>query len=376
MDITMSLWNKVSVLTEAQAAGGSGHIDPEQIICKGWEFQKTDDGLVHPQRANIEVGHTYKLLDTKTGEELTGVAELSVDAYGNSGIMVVFGGYLMLAVLPQEQAEKYGIGTFMSYIGEGTVDFPKSLTVDIIRAETTHPINPKFLPDGGVGYIEPGKVYTYDGNPDVVEQVTIGELRTTAAYIVSNAPHLDSIVSVTATAMNGTQLTATAEEMQLSTYGGAEMLTYQLAGYGTLPVAFWSNGELYAFYSADIGYCSRIEFAETIRTIDPKFLPQSSGNNAAGATNDFMVSLPRVILSDDVDNITTAESNLLEAAWETGLPCIIECRDWENNGRKCVCATRVQPDGDYAEFRLGCGEWPKVRRLSSGKWAYQWGGEA
>ena len=331
--------------------------------------------LVHPQRANIDVGCKYKL--TNGTDTLEGVAETIPDAAVDA-MTIIFGGLVQMVVVPEELVEEMGVGTLLVAVGVdgeyGTDANPAVWT--LYRAETIHTIDPKYLPDGGVGYIEPGKVYTYDGNPKVVEQVTIGELRTTAAYIVSNAPHLDSVVSVTATAMNGEQLTATAEEMQLITYGGAEMLTYKLAGYGTLPVAFWSNGELYAFYSADIGYCSRIEFAETIRTIDPKFLPQSSGNNAPGATNDFMVSLPRVILSDDVDNITTAESNLLDAAWETGLPCIIEYRDWENNGRKCVCATRVQPDGDYAEFHFDRFEWPKVRRTSGGKWAYQWGAEA
>ena len=132
-------------------------------------------------------------------------------------------------------------------------------------AETIHPINPKYLPEGGVGHTEK-EVYTYDGNGSTetldkwqMYKITDGEIE------------LSTIVRVVATAGNQT-IEAAKDELIIETYNTGVQKVYVKYEGATWPIIMLYGG---TWILDDSGvYVSRIE-TETIHPIDQKYLPDN-----------------------------------------------------------------------------------------------------
>lgn len=136
------------------------------------------------------------------------------------------------------------------------------------------PIGFKFpkvkVSDGGAGYAEPGAVYTFDGNAEGKE-IYDWEVK-----IADVAPDLNNLVKVVSFE-GGQQLEIKKADFEVVTADGGQAAVYQ----ETAMVAVY-DGALWVFCNpeAEGYYVSRIEFAETIHTIDPKYLPSSVATKA------------------------------------------------------------------------------------------------
>lgn len=125
---------------------------------------------------------------------------------------------------------------------------------------------------GGVGYAEPGKVYTYDGQAEDLVTLEVGNTTLTYAHVANNAPHLATMVNATASTYDGERVTVSKEDCTLQKFEDGKEAVFVNIGFGSIPFAVWVEGDLYVYSYPSFGYCSRLEFAETIHPIDPKFL--------------------------------------------------------------------------------------------------------
>ena len=167
--------------------------------------------------------------------------------------------------------------------------------------------------DEKAGYVETTAPITFDGDETGKEVlstnegkfVTIGkvdglDLNTVASVTLRSRLYDDAFV------LEKQHMTVqTVENTQGLRYTNAEL---EMEG---LLLALIVNGYLAVLSDLnDTDYVARIEFAETIHTIDPKFLPG--------------VCLPVVELSTAVGGaLTEAESAKLNEVAATGLPCVI-----------------------------------------------------
>lgn len=119
------------------------------------------------------------------------------------------------------------------------------------------------------GYVEPGKVYTYDGKAEKVE--TVGNY--TYAIIATDAPSLSELTKAVGTFADGSTVEFSKEELSFETLGESiEAASATLMGM-TVPLIVWEDGVLLVYSMEGVGYGSRVEFAETVVPIDPKFTP-------------------------------------------------------------------------------------------------------
>ena len=159
------------------------------------------------------------------------------------------------------------------------------------------------------------KVFTYDGKAEELEKFPDISEQYTYAKIAKDAPSLHTLKKIGGTFANGSQIEASAEELTIETAidGDAEVAYMTYMG-STVPFLVYSMGNLFVYSMAGFGYCSKVEFAETIVPIDPKYLPG--------------VCLPVVELSTVVSAgaaLTEREMALLSAAYATGKPVVVSC---------------------------------------------------
>lgn len=126
-----------------------------------------------------------------------------------------------------------------------------------------------------VGYTEPGKVFTFDG--DTTGKYVVGNM-----VKLSDAPlDLTKVKSVTVTGIESTPITYDASALTVVDIEAGSYLALD-----DLPTVLYcpedtfnDEGEeipkgTYTFFDVGI-YVSRVEFEETIHPIDPKYLPES-----------------------------------------------------------------------------------------------------
>jgi hypothetical protein len=113
---------------------------------------------------------------------------------------------------------------------------------------------------------EPGAVYTFDGNAEGKEFNENGS----QVKIADVSPDLNKLVKVVGL-MGGQQLEIPKADFEVRTFSDG----VQAAIYQETAMVSVNDGALWVFCNPDAeGYfVSRIEFAETIRPIDPKYIP-------------------------------------------------------------------------------------------------------
>ena len=145
----------------------------------------------------------------------------------------------------------------------------------------------KAYSDSKGGYVEPAKVLTFDGNIEGKEQFSSDELGF-FVKISNEVPDPDSIVSYThVMEVNGEIIGGSImQKGEFTLQGDSAIYTIQdyseiinvIGAAQDVPEDGITKG-LYVRYRTDTtmrGYVSRIELAEIIHTIDPKFLPPMS----------------------------------------------------------------------------------------------------
>lgn len=166
------------------------------------------------------------------------------------------------------------------------------------------------------GYVEPGKVYTFDGNAEETENYN-GIIY---AKIASTAPNLHNVTKAVYTAPDGSTVEILAENMNVEDIYGGQRIIASMMGQN-ISVIVLDDAGLWGYAQPGYGYCSLIEFAETIHPIDPKYLPG--------------VCLP-VVEIGDMDAITASESVAFTAAAENGLPCVVKWFSEDGTGMSTV----------------------------------------
>lgn len=146
-----------------------------------------------------------------------------------------------------------------------------------------HPIDPKYLPEGGVGYT--GKsVITFDGNPEGLPSF-LGYCR------ISDIVDLNTVANITGV-MNGELVTITSDMFEVrklselaadAIYMKDNSFNFPTDAY--FVICFRENVDnnipsgLYVFCNPDYNsYVSRVEFAGVIHPIDPKYLGNAMPN--------------------------------------------------------------------------------------------------
>lgn len=134
--------------------------------------------------------------------------------------------------------------------------------------------------NGQIGYTEPNRVYTFDGNPE--GHITDGNL----VKISDDRPDYYDLISITTYADNGGEITYYRENNEL--FGGGMVSGNQYAiliasnshmdirddsGFYAFEVR--SDG-LYAYTRPNLNnwYASRIEYAGIVHTIKPEYIPE------------------------------------------------------------------------------------------------------
>lgn len=195
-----------------------------------------------------------------------------------------------------------------------------------VTVETIHPIDPKYLPKGGVGY-EESTVLTHDGNNEGKE-VLAGDFPFAR---IADVIDPTAIVEITML-FNGTTLNITADELTITGNDYYKAVSYA----GNAGIMIWYEGNTagasagtYVVSSLEAQtYVSRI-VCKTTHKIEQKFLPG--------------VCLPVVELSTtlpaDVGGFTADESaQLIEAAKSKcfillfNTACAALCRPYEEDG--------------------------------------------
>lgn len=134
--------------------------------------------------------------------------------------------------------------------------------------ESSNKIKQDLYESGGIGYTEPGKVYAFDG--DASGKVVGGNL----VKISDDAPDLKKTTKIvfyngTETEVSPDIYTFIDEGMQ----GFTDPHNPDVIFIASIPVGDDEFPAGLYVYCDDELYVSRIEFAETIHPIDPKYLP-------------------------------------------------------------------------------------------------------
>jgi hypothetical protein len=149
-----------------------------------------------------------------------------------------------------------------------------STWVSQIETETIVPIDPRVLPEGGVGYIEQGRILTIDDAMDVVKGL--------GYYVSVEAVDLSRVTKV-----------SRIENGELREYGSRDWLLYTEGPVTALIINRDDGTRLYLVLSSPVlidddipvgtylvgdvessDYTKSIEFGEVIHPIDPKYLPE------------------------------------------------------------------------------------------------------
>ena len=125
--------------------------------------------------------------------------------------------------------------------------------------------------------VEPSKVFTYDGGEDA-EFLYVGSGSLRVATLSKDSFDLSGIKRIKCKfASTGQELEFVEGDYTLIDFGEFKALQVSL-GNQTAPVVFsHPMGGLYGYAQEGFGYCSYVEFAETVHPIDPKYLPECIG---------------------------------------------------------------------------------------------------
>jgi hypothetical protein len=147
-------------------------------------------------------------------------------------------------------------------------------TVAIYKIEETTiiPIDPKYLPEGGVGYMKK-EVYTFDGDPS--EKVTVDNGVYLRVRITPNTPDLNNLIK--GSGLNqGVPTELSKDSISIAVEDGVQMAISSALGplvwRVTTPTDLFTESGLYVACYENT-YITRLEFTETAVPIDPKFIP-------------------------------------------------------------------------------------------------------
>ena len=166
--------------------------------------------------------------------------------------------------------------------------------------------------------ITPGKVYTYDGKAEELETFEGLVPGVTYALIATDAPSLTELTKAVGTFADGSKLEFSKEELRIEVTDAGEVAYATLNGM-TMPLIIAGAGKMYVYSVEGVGYGSRVEFAETVHPIDPKFLPEGLGGGMP------VVKLTTV-LGEEAATFTPEETAALMAVMETGMPCVVRLK--------------------------------------------------
>ena len=232
-----------------------------------------------------------------------------------------------------------------------------------ILEESITPISGKYLPKGGVGYTEPGKSITWDGNTDgkVVILDTIVQMSTEPI-------DLYSIKSISYTTFNGESHTVDVqhEAVKIETGGLLQVLT--IADEPSVFVCledhrnnifeeYFLKGTY--FVKLPTNYTSAIQCAETVHPINPKYLPG--------------ICLPIVKLTTDIPIVgndvefTETEGALLAAAVTSEVPIIISCT-FDSKPLVAIFNYSIDTDGTIVLFTKVAAYTLQILGFDDGVW--------
>lgn len=153
MDMEQALWNKVSTLTEAQAAGGSGRVEPGRVIVDDGSL---DGKEVHPAMDGAFYKVTDEVLDLSKVKFVTGTVdgmEMTTTYFATDNTMtanylypIMNGEVHDMFIVVVETADREADSG--EPVSAGTYILNTGAPWRIEFAETIHTIDPKFLPGG------------------------------------------------------------------------------------------------------------------------------------------------------------------------------------------------------------------------------------
>lgn len=202
-----------------------------------------------------------------------------VDISGGAGHALVIGNQALLDADESEDTgewfmilEVFQEGEWLSIPlwGIPSISATDSITANVTSsAEIVHTINPKYLPEGGVGYTEPAKVLTCDGDTNG-KNVYGYECRVSPKVF-----DLSTFATITMI-VNGEGMTLTKEQWIVSGgYVTADGIGSEREGnIVSTHQEPWGDNYPVGTYVVCVGhfYVSRIEFPETVHTINPVYL--------------------------------------------------------------------------------------------------------
>ena len=183
----------------------------------------------------------------------------------------------------------------------------------------------------------PSKVFTYDGNAEETQE--IGGI--TYAKIADTAPDLHNVTKAVYTAPNGSTIEYSSEKLTVEDLGSGQIIKASL-GSTTGTVIILDQSGLWVYAQPGFGYCSYVEFAETIVPIDQKYLPG--------------VCLPVVELSADTmtaiftsgsANATAEEASVIISAKNALVPL---CVRGNFNGMVFAVTASLSSDGNSTGY--------------------------
>lgn len=128
---------------------------------------------------------------------------------------------------------------------------------------------------GQVGYVESGKVFTYDGKGEELFEYKGLHY----AKVANEFFDLNNLIKATITFDDGSQAEITKDSITVESYESTSGVLQEatakfgdMSAIGVVADGLAEPGAILVFHESG-GYISRIEFAETIHPINPKFIP-------------------------------------------------------------------------------------------------------
>lgn len=134
---------------------------------------------------------------------------------------------------------------------------------------------------GQVGYVEPGKVFTYDGN-ESAEFIDLNGLR--LVHLSDGVFDLSKIKRIKCEfASVGQEFEFVEGDFTLIDYNEFKAVQVSLGNQSAPAVFAHPAGGLYGYAQPGFGYLSYVEFAETVHPIDQKYIPPVDSLTMNGA---------------------------------------------------------------------------------------------
>lgn len=296
-------------MAKAYTDNKGGYVEPGKVMWKG-KLTATDDRFSAVNFDNpigLEVGKSYTV--TTDSGTYTGISK----EYGNTiviGNTAIMGG--------DDSGESYTVIEALADEPGSVLDFNGGTSATISTHETIHPIDPKFLPKGGVGYVETDTKIVL---PETVSNAD--EVDTTWYYIHDFTPEAGKTYEVI---IDGKSSVTTAflfedednKGIVLGNLGLMESL--ENAGEDYVIIHDLDASDVFLIHRTKV-YPETItlsinEVKEIVHKIDQKFLPNTGGLPFAQITTEIPVGSEAVILSED-------ENAILNTAIQSKSPIIV-----------------------------------------------------